>query len=83
MPPERHGRLAGKVPQGTEYAGSREVRGFAARQHGNPSTVSAHREKLEAHELSQWCLLRYKLASVVPVFEGCFRVNLIKEPTWD
>ena len=52
MPPERQGRLAGKAPWGTENAGSREVQGFAARQHGNPSTVSAHREKLEAHELS-------------------------------
>ena len=71
MPPERQGRLAGKLPRGTEYAGSREDRGFAARQHGNPSTVSAHREKLEAHEFSQWRLLRYKLGSVVPVFEGC------------
>lgn len=38
---------------------------------GSPSTMSAHREKLEAHELSSSISFCYKLGSVVCVFEGC------------
>ena len=65
------GRLAGKAPWEIEHAGSIEVWGFAARQHGNPSPVFAHQEKLEATRALECCLLCHKMGLVVPAFQGC------------
>lgn len=74
------GRLAGKAPRETEHAGSIEVWGFAARQHGNPSPVFAHQEKPGSHTSPRVSSPLSEDAVSGTCFSWLFGANLIKEP---